>query len=53
MEVNAIHIVFDNPGRLSDHPKRIEHQHRDSGLIGHQSHSTFEGNIKAHADGVI
>ena len=45
--VNEIHIIFDNPGRISDHPKCIEHKQRDSGIADHQTHYTFDDNTKA------
>ena len=32
---NDVHIVFDNPGRINDHPKCVEHKHCDSGFVGH------------------
>ena len=42
-----IHIIFDNPGRFADHPKCIEQEQRDSGFVGHQTHYTFDDNVKA------
>ena len=45
--VSEIHFIFDNPGRTADHPKCIEHEQRDSGLEGHQTHHTFDDNTKA------
>ena len=42
-----IHIIFDNPGRFTDHPKCIEHEQHDSGFVGHQTHCTSDDNTKA------
>ena len=44
---NDVHIVFNNPGRINDHPKCVEHKHRDGGFVGHQSHCTFSDDTKA------
>ena len=45
--VNDIHIIFDNPGRITNHPKCIEHIQRDSRFAGHQAHYTFDDNTEA------
>ena len=44
---NDVHIIFDNPGRINDHPKCVEHKHHDSRFVGHQSHCTFSHDTKA------
>ena len=42
-----IHIIFDNPDRITDHPKCIEHQQRDTGTVLHETHYTFNDRSKA------
>lgn len=43
--VQDIHIIFDHPGRLADHPKCIERNHRDKQLTSH-THITFSDTQK-------
>ena len=43
--VQDIHIIFDHPGRLADHPKCIEQNQRDKELTSH-THTTFSDTQK-------
>lgn len=43
--VQDIHIIFNHPGRLADHPKCIERNQRDKQLTSH-THTTFSDTQK-------
>ena len=43
--VQDIHIIFDHPGKLADHPKCIEQNQRDKELTSH-THTTFSDTQK-------
>ena len=45
--VHDTHIIFDNPGRITDDPKSIEHKQRDSEFAGHLSHCTFDDTVSS------
>ena len=44
--VKEIHVVFDCPGTIENHPKQIERQRRDEPITPDHEHTTFTDEMK-------